>query len=808
MTAPTDHSPIKPESPPSQELPTRPSRRAAMAAIFAVLALVGALVAVTQSGDGDEPAPVVPTTVPPTTEAMAATTVAPMPPPEHVAVLTGNAHHNMNVALDDEGHLVFLVYGQPGEPPTVGRCLDMACADVEFNRLPPETADWRQGTGDSFRNLMLGPDDTPVFGARATDGAFGFVTCGDPLCTRASFAPLVYGTVAMASDRQGLPIGVGRGTLDIPATSPTLEIVRCVDAECSEVTTGEIVDEDAGSLIPLGVATNVADTPMVAVVDGFADALRLYMCEDPVCSSWSVQVHDMSDAATPLQEGTRIDFGPDGRPYLALNRGTMRMLTCSDPGCSQGLEVADVAVAWDRDYGLAVRYDGRPVLAYSARNRSLDEYRIEVAVCDDPTCASGSIAVIADDHGAFSTDLALDGDIPVIGYAFQSRDTAYVYRCTDPLCENGAVSVSRWDQSTVEARSPVGPPPGRLSKVAQYEPAGPPFSGGVFGVVSHGDDPVVTAQSCGDLSKGWDCVPLVGRVSSEGIWSWETVDLGETGLHFMAVSAIDGERAVIAGEKCGEDWICVPKAWITDFETWTEAEVRGCEEGCDAWIEQVIPFAGGWAAIGEMDGYSAAWATTDGLAWVPAEIEGVFEDDTWLYGAAAFGDGLLGHGEACLEELDWACLPALWSSPDGAVWTRVETEGLEGADLQALIARPDRAVLFGEHCPEGSRLCALSSWTSLDGVSWTGAPIGDLPGGWIRAIPFRDGFALSMSLFDLYFGESYPVLAVSEDLASWEVFEVDEAEFESLGPALWTDGDRILLAGTYRSGPSIWEWIP
>ena len=806
MTAPTDHSPIKPESPPSQELPTRPSRRAAMAAIFAVLALVGALVAVTRSGDGEEPAPVVPTTVPPTTEAMAATTVAPMPPPEHVAVLTQGARTSMHIALDPKGNAVFIVGGEGGEL-TVGRCLDRACGEVEADQLSAETADGATGLSDFSQDLAVSPEGNPIFGVRGSDGFVGLVTCLDPLCRESAHGRLfdTCGTERIATDREGLPIAAVRAVVGGPAE---LHMTRCTDVDCSDPVTAVIGESGPGAPEALGIATDAENRPVIVALDRMGGELVRFSCDDPACSSWSVDVMELPDLARPLYgEDARTAFGPDARPFIAANQGTLRTLTCSDPDCSGGLAISSVAVAHWWDFGFAIRPDGRPVLAYSARNRSLDEYRMEVAVCDDPTCASGTIAVIADDHGAYSTDLALDGDIPVIGYAFQARDTAYVYRCTDPLCENGAVSVSRWDQSTVEARLPVGPPPGRLSKVVQYEPAVPPFSGGVFGVVSHGDDPVVTAQSCGDLSKGWDCVPLIGRVSAEGKWSWETVDLGETGLHFMAASAIDGDGAVIAGERCGENWICEPRVWITDFETWTEAEVQGCEEGCDAWIEQVMPFAGGFAAIGEMDGHSAAWFSTDGLTWVPAEIEGIFEDDTWLYGAAAFGDGLLGFGEACLEELDWECLPALWSSPDGVAWTMVETEGLEGAVLNTLIAGPNRAVLFGQHCPEESRLCASASWTSRDGVSWTGAPIGDLPGGSIRAIEFRDGFALSMRLFDEYFSEDYPVLAVSDDLTTWDVFEVDEAGFDSLGH-LWTDGNRILLAGLDDHGPAIWEGIP
>jgi hypothetical protein len=50
--------------------------------------------------------------------------------------------------------------------------------------------------------------------------------------------------------------------------------------------------------------------------------------------------------------------------------------------------------------------------------------------------------------------------------------------------------------------------------------------------------------------------------------------------------------------------------------------------------------------------------------------------------------------------------------------------------------------------------------------------------------------------------------AVSDTAPSaWEGFEVDEAERLGIN-ALWTDGERVLLAGSDDDGPAIWEWIP
>lgn len=130
---------------------------------------------------------------------------------------------------------------------------------------------------------------------------------------------------------------------------------------------------------------------------------------------------------------------------------------------------------------------------------------------------------------------------------------------------------------------------------------------------------------------------------------------------------------------------------------------------------------------------AAAWTSTDGLAWSPVpandsafrpSIDESGNSFAWMRGVTAGGPGLVAVGTV-------AASAAVWTSPDGIIWTRVrhdpevfgdsDVEATDRAEMLDVATNGPGLVAVGSAGPtQSSKTAAV--WTSPDGISWSRIP--------------------------------------------------------------------------------------
>jgi hypothetical protein len=158
--------------------------------------------------------------------------------------------------------------------------------------------------------------------------------------------------------------------------------------------------------------------------------------------------------------------------------------------------------------------------------------------------------------------------------------------------------------------------------------------------------------------------------------------------------------------------------------------VDPADETIPGGMAAVVAGGPGLVAVG-VDGsggdYDAAvWTSSDGYVWERvAHDEAVFggAEDQIVRGLAVGGPGFVATGfDASGGDRDMA----VWTSPDGRVWTRVaDAEGVFGGpgdqDAVGVVATDDTVVAVGyEQDENGDQNVAV--WTSPDGIAWTRIP--------------------------------------------------------------------------------------
>jgi len=167
--------------------------------------------------------------------------------------------------------------------------------------------------------------------------------------------------------------------------------------------------------------------------------------------------------------------------------------------------------------------------------------------------------------------------------------------------------------------------------------------------------------------------------------------------------------------------------WVSaDGETWSRVEspalggahAQGLE---DLAIGPVGIVAVGWdSSAGDID--ASAWFSTDGIVW--EKVGGaafIHEGHEEVHTVLATDTGFVAAGFAVVgREAD----AAVWTSPNGRTWTRLDDPALGGGGTQrisSLMAGPDGIVAGGTNfLPDEFGLYNLDArvWVSADGSSW------------------------------------------------------------------------------------------
>ncbi|MEE9533995.1 MAG: hypothetical protein V3W06_06225, partial [Acidimicrobiia bacterium] len=154
-------------------------------------------------------------------------------------------------------------------------------------------------------------------------------------------------------------------------------------------------------------------------------------------------------------------------------------------------------------------------------------------------------------------------------------------------------------------------------------------------------------------------------------------------------------------------------------------------------IGDIVVGGPGLVAVGAdtSESLPAVWTSPDGISWsrirYDEEVFGVPE--TLMHGIAVGGPGLVAIGSQCTEDdvANFRCwVPIVWTSEDGAVWTRLPTDETvfePNSFVTGIEPFDDGLVIVGSTCGEDPG-CRAAVWTSADGMAWDRSYVDDQAG--------------------------------------------------------------------------------
>lgn len=199
----------------------------------------------------------------------------------------------------------------------------------------------------------------------------------------------------------------------------------------------------------------------------------------------------------------------------------------------------------------------------------------------------------------------------------------------------------------------------------------------------------------------------------------EAVFGGEGDQMINDVAEVDGGIVAVGSDTRPEGAEDAAVWFSSDGTTWNRIETDAFGGSRDQHMSAVTSFSRGVVAVGSeetgADLDAAVWFSPDGASWIKVEdAAGVFggEGHQVMLGVAAYGRGVVAVGYETPVEGD--ATPVVWYSPDGSTWMRSPAgqAGLDGAG----------AIMFTV-VAQGSRLIAGGSSTHgglTDASVWIG----------------------------------------------------------------------------------------
>ena len=222
-------------------------------------------------------------------------------------------------------------------------------------------------------------------------------------------------------------------------TSPEVRLFVCnAHTTCGSGGTVRVLDTSATNLAGLALAVRPSLRPLVAYAEavGVGDSdLRLYDCADASCSTGTTRTLD--GASDSAGEDVAIAIRPDGRPILAYFYGSasdLRLFDCADVDCLTGtVRSGETSGSVGTSTSIAIRADGRPVVTSYQQSGG----GVRFWDCADVNCTSGTARSIdpLDSAGQRGTSVALRSDgRPVVSYLSLSGARTRVHICGRTDC--------------------------------------------------------------------------------------------------------------------------------------------------------------------------------------------------------------------------------------------------------------------------------------------------------------------------------------------------------------------------------------
>lgn len=252
--------------------------------------------------------------------------------------------------------------------------------------------------------------------------------------------------------------------------------------------------------------------------------------------------------------------------------------------------------------------------------------------------------------------------------------------------------------------------------------------------------------------------PLPSEPGSESRDGWAASPIGVTNSANLNAVAPWGDGLMLLGRSEST----LGGVWLSDDgRTWTAADVPDSPEGTAVFMTAAVEAPTGYVAVGTLghpEGSgpmgSVLWTSPDGRTWSePESASGV--RDRLIGVVAASGDTVVAAGDA------------IWRSTDGgATWVEVVAPAVEGWMFTDLVVHGDRFVGTGYLGDPIAGGAGAAIWTSADGATWSRLELdGDSA---ISLAPLPDGRLLAVGE-----GENQVLAWVSDDGSTWEAIPID-----------------------------------
>jgi hypothetical protein len=250
-------------------------------------------------------------------------------------------------------------------------------------------------------------------------------------------------------------------------------------------------------------------------------------------------------------------------------------------------------------------------------------------------------------------------------------------------------------------------------------------------------------------------------------------------------------------------------AWLSrDGITWQRLQLRGFDLVDHYWYAVTAASDGWLATVSDGTGGRRLFASHDGATWSALEIDGVptgvvAADQLVVVGHVATADGGLDG--------------AVWTSDDGAVWTRQAPDdpALVNDDdvmLSSVTAFPGGLFVTGDQWPVADRLaceevwetggdCNLvgpTAWLSTDGARWTAVDpdvVAEL-GSALYSTSSNGPGLVGIDIDPMMAGE-HVTTWVSDDGLEWSALEVLTDVARDHAGAVAVRGRTLVMAGTH-----------
>ena len=343
---------------------------------------------------------------------------------------TNDVGSSVSIALRADGRPVIAHHNNTFGTLRLYSCLDAACVTGTSRTLDSAGTDVGEDTTVAIR-----PNGFPVVVYRDVAAkTLKLYDCANDTCST-GVARILDDTVVVPERTTSMVLRAdGRPFIAyFDFTNFRLRAYDCANVSCSS----GVVRTLSSTLYAYGTAVQIrADgRPMIAL-GGNANALapvRLFDCVDVGCSAATAQVQGLLTGTGP----PALLIRSNGRPLIATTGqlNDLAVFDCADAICSSNTQTSLTTGLTSDTIDMKLRSNGFPLIAYGDI-LAVGQSDLRLFDCANSSCSAGSIRTIVS-NGDFGRDVALalrsDGR-PVIAYYDAFNDDLRLRVCANPEC--------------------------------------------------------------------------------------------------------------------------------------------------------------------------------------------------------------------------------------------------------------------------------------------------------------------------------------------------------------------------------------